>query len=53
MSTVYCSWQETKDVTNISLSVKEKDMANTHFILSPYPYTDDTILRKNPTNTLI
>jgi hypothetical protein len=28
-------------------------MANTNFILSPYPCTDDTILRKNPTNALI
>jgi len=28
-------------------------MANTNFILSPYPYTDDIILRKNPTNALI
>jgi hypothetical protein len=28
-------------------------MANTNFILSAYPYTDNTILRKNPTNALI
>jgi hypothetical protein len=40
-------------VTDISLLVKEKDMANMNFILSPYPYTDDTILRKNRTNALI
>ena len=27
-------------------------MANTNFILSPYPYTDDKILRKNPNKAL-
>ena len=42
-----------KIVTDNPLSVKEKDMANTNYILSPYPRTDVIILRKNPTDTLI
>jgi hypothetical protein len=39
--------------TDISLSLKEKDMLNRNFIWSLYPYNDGTILRKNPNNALI